>query len=103
MCLFAKAVAMECAAADEVIRINTHPAGHLHVDLDENTNLHRKRLTFDPMRWLEPASLGKVGQAQDIANGVLFLASEASGYITGSELVIDGGMTGGTRPSWSLD
>src|SRR5437870_2023790 len=42
------------------------------------------------------APLGRVGKPQDIANGVLFLCSDAASYITGSELVIDGGITGGT-------
>jgi len=41
------------------------------------------------------APLGRVGKPQDIANGVLFLASDAASYITGTELVIDGGITAG--------
>ncbi len=39
--------------------------------------------------------LGKAGLAEDIANGILFLASDQSSHVTGSELVIDGGLTAG--------
>ena len=37
--------------------------------------------------------LGRFGQPEDIAYGVLFLASDESSFMTGSELVIDGGLT----------
>ena len=37
--------------------------------------------------------LGRIGQPEDIAYGVLFLASDESSFMTGSELVIDGGLT----------
>ncbi|MCI0893611.1 MAG: SDR family oxidoreductase, partial [Chloroflexi bacterium] len=37
--------------------------------------------------------LGRIGTPEDIAYGALFLASDESSFMTGSELVIDGGST----------
>ena len=37
--------------------------------------------------------LGRMGQLEDIAAGILYLASDESSSVTGAELVIDGGMT----------
>jgi len=101
--LFAKAVAMECAAAGDGIRINTvHPGV---IDTPIWTKLPASAGSNAPIDPNEVAKagvpLGRAGQAQDIANSVLFLGSDASSYMTGAELVIDGGMTGGTRPRWT--
>jgi NAD(P)-dependent dehydrogenase (short-subunit alcohol dehydrogenase family) len=101
--LFAKAVAMECAAAGDGIRINTvHPGV---IDTPIWTKLPVSAGSNAPIDPNEVARtgvpFGRAGQAQDIANGVLFLASDASNYMTGAELVIDGGMMGGARPRWS--
>jgi len=37
--------------------------------------------------------MGRMGDAWDVANAVLFLASEEAKYITAAELVVDGGLT----------
>ena len=42
---------------------------------------------------LEGVPLGKKGFPEDIANGVLWLASDESRYVTGAEIVIDGGFS----------
>ena len=45
------------------------------------------------LRWLSGTPLGRLGEPDDVAYGVLFLASDESSFMTGSELVIDGGWT----------
>ena len=42
---------------------------------------------------LAKTPLGRLGTPEDIAPGILYLASDESCFVTGSELVIDGGMT----------
>ena len=95
--LFSKAVAMECGAARDNVRVNSiHPGiietpiwlgivpgagqpGANAPDLDQISEM--------------AVPIGKKGVPDDIAAGVLYLASDESRYVTGSELVIDGGMS----------
>ena len=41
----------------------------------------------------EKVPLGRVGSAWDVAKAALFLASDDSAYITGTELIVDGGLS----------
>jgi NAD(P)-dependent dehydrogenase (short-subunit alcohol dehydrogenase family) len=43
--------------------------------------------------WLELTPMGRVGEPHEVASVVVFLASEASSYFTGSNLIVDGGYT----------
>ena len=83
--LLTKATATE--VAKDGIRVNSvHPSltiTHLSKDI-VNDPVATKAL-------LGPSLLGRPAKAEEIANGVLFLASDESSYMTGSELVIDGG------------
>jgi NAD(P)-dependent dehydrogenase (short-subunit alcohol dehydrogenase family) len=100
--LFAKAVAMECAAMQDHIRVNTVHPGVIDTPIWSKVGsggvASRSNTPIDPQQLAAGVPTGVVGTAQDIANGVLFLASDASSYMTASELVIDGGMFGGGVP-----
>ncbi|MDB5687583.1 MAG: Dehydrogenase [Rhizorhabdus sp.] len=98
--LFAKSIAMECAQARDGIRVNSVHPGYIDTPVwGKITNggqggANASMQADAAARAVVP--LGRAGQAAEIAAGVLFLASDASSYMTGSELIIDGGiMTGG--------
>jgi NAD(P)-dependent dehydrogenase (short-subunit alcohol dehydrogenase family) len=44
-------------------------------------------------KWLEFTPMGRLGEVSEVASAVLYLASDASSYFTGSNLVMDGGYT----------
>jgi NAD(P)-dependent dehydrogenase (short-subunit alcohol dehydrogenase family) len=94
--LFSKSIAMECAG--EGIRVNSVHPGIIDTPIWHKipAGVAGQNAPIDPHERAQAAvPMGVAGSAQDIANGVLFLASDQSSHMTGAELVIDGGMTGG--------
>jgi NAD(P)-dependent dehydrogenase (short-subunit alcohol dehydrogenase family) len=93
--LFAKSMALECAQANDKIRVNSVHPGIIDTPIwgklppGTNAPLDAKAMAAATV------PLGEVGVPEDIAEGVLYLASDASRHVTGSELVIDGGLTAG--------
>ena len=94
--LLTKSVAVYCGNNGYPIRCNSIHPGYIW------TSMVRTALEYFPeieteeelrTMLIERHPIGRLGIPDDIANGVLFLASEASGFMTGSELVIDGGYT----------
>ena len=85
--LLTKATAIQHAS--ENIRCNSVHPGFIQTPMTEvsfSDEEHRERLIAN-------TPLGRVGVPEDIAKGVLYLASDESSYVTGAELVIDGGFT----------
>lgn len=101
--LFAKSIAMECAMAGDGIRVNSVHPGIIDTPIwgkiPTGATGASQNAPIDPEERARIATpLGRAGQAAEIASGVLYLASDASRYVTGSELVIDGGMNAGAVP-----
>jgi NAD(P)-dependent dehydrogenase (short-subunit alcohol dehydrogenase family) len=108
VCLFAKSVALECAGLGDRIRVNSVHPGIIDTPIwgkiPAGGTANGQNAPIDCEELAEAATpLGRAGRAREIAQGVLYLASDASSYVTGSELVIDGGMFAGNvsprRPS----
>lgn len=93
--IFTKSAALHCAQEGYAIRVNSVHPGFIGTPLvanalgalppDQAAALQRDLLARIPLR--------RLGEPREIASGILFLASDESSYVTGSELVIDGGYT----------
>jgi NAD(P)-dependent dehydrogenase (short-subunit alcohol dehydrogenase family) len=91
--LFSKSAALHAAESGYNIRINSvHPSytwTPMVQHLGDNTG--DRDAFYDALAAAHP--LGRPGVPMDVAYGVLYLASDESTWVTGSELVIDGGIT----------
>jgi len=89
--LFTKAAAIECSKAgyDYNIRVNSIYPGVINTAmadaLRDDVEKYNIAVSWHPM--------GHFGEPEDVAYGVLYLASDESKFLTGAELVIDGGWT----------
>jgi NAD(P)-dependent dehydrogenase (short-subunit alcohol dehydrogenase family) len=80
--------------ARDNIRVNSLHPGYIWTPLVENLGKESKEGVESFRKHLDDLHpIGHVGEPMDIAYGVLYLASDESKFVTGSELVIDGGYT----------
>ncbi|MCC7272184.1 MAG: glucose 1-dehydrogenase [Alphaproteobacteria bacterium] len=96
---FTKAAAIECAELGYPIRVNSVHPGVIDTEMAgqvvEKFTAHGRdddpAVVRERMRAAHPA--GRLGTADDIARAVVFLACDDSAFMTGAELVVDGGFT----------
>ena len=85
--LFTKATAIQYAKDN--IRCNSVHPGPIDTEMIRDTLTDPERME----RRMQRLPLKRVGSTEDIAYGVIYLASDESSFVTGAELVIDGGTT----------
>jgi NAD(P)-dependent dehydrogenase (short-subunit alcohol dehydrogenase family) len=97
--LFSKCAAVEFGQLGYGIRVNSIYPGFIKTTMGDNLLLGLVKLgafpDFDTAYRVMSAAypIGRTGVPRDIAGAVLFLASDLSSFVTGAELVVDGGMT----------
>lgn len=91
--LYTKSVALYCALNGLNIRVNSIHPGYIWTPMVENYAKASGDLEGAKKALAAMHPIGHVGESDDIAYGVLYLASDETKFMTGSELVIDGGYT----------
>ena len=97
--LFTKSAALEFARKGYRIRVNSIHPGTIDTDMGDQVlvdagaqSRHQRRRDGAPAG-IERLPIGRMGTPTDIAKGIVFLASDDAGFMTGAGLVIDGGIT----------
>jgi NAD(P)-dependent dehydrogenase (short-subunit alcohol dehydrogenase family) len=97
--LFTKSTALEFGRKGYKIRVNSIHPGLIETDMGQQTFAMRARQqgTNDTEKARQATlalhPIGRLGVANDIAKGIVFLASDDAGFMTGAGLVVDGGWT----------
>ena len=93
--IFTKSAALHCASQNYRIRVNSIHPGFIRTPMIDNAlaAMPPDEVEALLLRMENEIPLGSMGDPEDIANGCLYLASDESKYVTGAELVIDGGYT----------
>jgi NAD(P)-dependent dehydrogenase (short-subunit alcohol dehydrogenase family) len=90
--LLSKSVALHCARNDWNIRCNSvHPTFIRTPILDSLVGERDEATVLAKLARQVP--LGRLGEADDVANGIVYLASDESRFMTGAELKLDGGIS----------
>lgn len=93
--LFTKSVALHCAQQGYGIRVNSIHPGFIATPLITQAlaTLPAEQAAALYQDVIGRVPLGRIGEPREVAAVVLFLASDDSSYVTGAELVVDGGYT----------
>jgi 3(or 17)beta-hydroxysteroid dehydrogenase len=86
-----KAVAVHCAEAGYRIRCNSIHPGYIWTPQTENYLRELGNLEEEKAKAVRRHPIGFLGEPNDIAYMVLYLASDESRFVTGSEMIVDGG------------
>jgi 3(or 17)beta-hydroxysteroid dehydrogenase len=91
--IFTKSAALHCAEQGYGIRVNSVHPGYILTPMVENVAKSLPDAEAALQNLIARHPIGHLGEADDVAYGILYLASDESKFVTGSELVIDGGYT----------
>jgi len=93
--LLTKSIALECAMKKYGIRVNSLHPGFVPTRSVVDDIIKVSGLSAEDAidQVVATVPIGRVGTTEEVANGALFLASDESSFMTGSELVMDGGVS----------